>query len=227
MTAPDTAIPGDEELRALLRRRFAGTVPGEAGDDRFLGLTAQESKRFRHLVAPRTTAAAVLVPIVDHPAGLTVLFTERSSDLRRHAGQVSFPGGRLEPGDAGPVATALRETEEEIGLDRHNVEVIGFLPGHLIISGYRVTPVVAFVKPGAPLRLDPVEVAAVFEVPLRHILDAANHRPRPREIDGEVITLHDIPYNTHNIWGATAGMLITFRRFVLSGPDATEVRRRG
>ena len=227
MTAPAPSIPDDTELRALLRRRFAGSVVGQPADDRFLGLPAEESRRYRHLLPAQTTPAAVLVPIVNHPEGLTVLLTERASDLRHHPGQVSFPGGRLEDGDVDAVATALRETEEEIGLDRRFVEVIGFLPGHLIISGYRVTPVVAFVAPNVPLTLDPVEVADVFEVPLQHVLDPNNHRPRPRSLAGEDVTLYDIPYGTHNIWGATAGMLITLCRFLLTGPDALEVRRRG
>ncbi len=220
MTALPAAIASEDELRALLRARFAGTVAGDPADDRFLGLTARESQRYLHLVPALPTPAAVLVPIVDHAKELSVLLTERAPDLRHHAGQVSFPGGRLEPGDRDAVATALRETEEEIGLERRHVEVIGFLPGHLIISGYRVTPVVAFVKPGLALSLDPVEVASAFEVPLRHILNPANHRPRPRSLGGEDITLYDIPYGTHNIWGATAGMLITFYRFVMFGPDA-------
>ena len=227
MTALSTAIESEDDLRALLRARFAGTVAADASDDRFLGLTALDSRRYRHLVPDAVTPAAVLVPIVDHANELTVLLTERSPDLRHHAGQVSFPGGRLEAGDRDAVATALRETEEEIGLERRHVEVIGFLPGHLIISGYRVTPVVAFIKPGIPLSLDPVEVASAFEVPLRHILNPANHRPRPRSLGNEEIVLYDIPYGTHHIWGATAGMLITLYRFVMFGPDAREEPARG
>lgn len=227
MTALPATIGSEDDLRALLRARFAGTAAGDPADDRFLGLTAAESLRYRHLVPAEVTPAAVLVPIVDHAEELTVLLTERSPDLRHHAGQVSFPGGRLEPGDRDAVATALRETEEEIGLERRDVEVIGFLPGHLIVSGYRVTPVVAFVRPGARLNLDPVEVASAFEVPLRHILNSANHRPRRRTLGDDEITLYDIPYGTHHIWGATAGMLITFARFVLQGPDAADDRLRG
>jgi 8-oxo-dGTP pyrophosphatase MutT (NUDIX family) len=212
-------VPPEDELRALLRARFRGTVAGDVADDRFLGLPAAESRRYRHLVSATPTPAAVLVPIVDHPEGLTVLLTERASDLRHHAGQVAFPGGRLEAGDADAVATALRETEEEIGLPRRAVEVIGYLPSHFIITGYRVTPVVGFVTPGIPLKLDPIEVAQVFEVPLRLILDPANHRPRERAIGGETTLLYDIPFGDHHIWGATAGMLITFYRFVMFGPD--------
>jgi len=220
-------VPPESELRALLRDRFRGTVAGDTADDRFLGLPAAESRRYRHLVSAAPTPAAVLVPIVDHPEGLTVLLTERASDLRHHPGQVAFPGGRLEAHDTDAVATALRETEEEIGLPRSAVEVIGYLPSHVIITGYRVTPVVGFVQPNKPLTLDPVEVAAVFEVPLRHILDPGNHRPRERAIGGEHAVLYDIPFDNHNIWGATAGMLITFYRFVMFGPDRPEAPPRG
>jgi 8-oxo-dGTP pyrophosphatase MutT (NUDIX family) len=222
-----SVVPEEGELKALLRARFAGTVPGDSSDDRFLGLSAEESRRFRHLIAAETTPAAVLVPIIDHPDGLTVLLTERASDLRHHPGQIAFPGGRLEPGDRDAVATALRETEEEIGLERRHIEVIGYLPPHLVITGYRVTPVVAIVAPGVPLVLDPVEVASVFEVPLRHILDPANHRPRPRAIDDGQVTLYDIPYGPRNIWGATAGMLMTLYRFLLPGTELQEARHIG
>jgi 8-oxo-dGTP pyrophosphatase MutT (NUDIX family) len=227
VNAPGPAIPGERELRALLRARFAGTSPGTPDDDRFVGLPAGASRRFRHLIPAEPTPAAVLVPIVDHADGLTVLLTERAPDLRHHPGQISFPGGRLEAADDDLVATALRETEEEIGLDRRHVEVIGFLPAHLIITGYRVTPVVGFVAPGVPLKLDPVEVAGVFEVPLRHVLDPANHRPRPRDFDGGQVILYDIPYGTHQIWGATAGMLITLYHFLFGRTDAREARQVG
>ena len=222
-----TLVPAEPELRALLRARFAGTTPGAPDDDRFVGLPAGASRRFRHLVPDPATPAAVLVPIVDHPDGLTVLLTERAADLKHHPGQIAFPGGRLEPGDADPVATALRESREEIGLDRRDVEVIGFLPAHLIITGYRVTPVVGFVAPGRPLRLDPVEVASVFEVPLRHVLDPANHHPRPRNFEGGQVMLYDIPYGTRTIWGATAGMLITLYHFLFDRTDAREARQVG
>jgi 8-oxo-dGTP pyrophosphatase MutT (NUDIX family) len=220
MIEPAVPPAGDERaLRALVRARLAGTRPGDGSDDRFLGLTPAESRRFRHLIPAKLAPAAVLVPIVDHPDGLTVLLTERAPDLRHHPGQVSFPGGRCEAGDADAVAAALRETEEEIGLDRRHVEVLGFLPDHVIFTGYRVTPVVGLVAPGAPLRLDATEVASVFEVPLRYVLDPANHRPRERPSGDGWPPLHDIPYGKRNIWGATAGMLITFARLLTQGPD--------
>lgn len=145
-------------------------------------------------------------------SGLTLILTRRSERLEVHAGQISFPGGRVEAGDAGAAATALRETEEEIGLARTHVEVIGFLPDHLVISGYRVTPVVALVRPGFDIALDRSEVAEVFEVPLSFVLDERNHVRRIREFEGESIEFTDFPFGRHNIWGATAGMLLTLHR---------------
>jgi 8-oxo-dGTP pyrophosphatase MutT (NUDIX family) len=209
------AFAADTDLRALLRARLAGSRPSAPGEGTLAGLPKEIADQYRHLLPERLTPAAVLVPIVDHADGLTVLLTERAPDLRHHPGQISFPGGRLEPGDADAVAAALRESEEEIGLPASAVEVLGFLPDHLIVTGYAVTPVVGFVAPGTPLRLDPVEVAGVFEVPLAFVLDPANHRLRRRPLGGgATIDLYDVPYGGHNIWGATAGMLLTLYRLL-------------
>jgi 8-oxo-dGTP pyrophosphatase MutT (NUDIX family) len=209
------------DLVALLRARLSGTQPSGPGEGTLAGLPREISDRYRHLLPATLTPAAVLVPIVDHADGLTVLFTERAPDLRHHPGQISFPGGRIEAADDGPLAAALRETEEEIGLPRGAVEVLGFLPDHLIVTGYSITPVVALVAAGAPLTLDPVEVASVFEVPLAYVLDPANHRLRRRSIGEGSVELYDLPYGARNIWGATAGMLMTLYR-LLAGPPAAE-----
>jgi 8-oxo-dGTP pyrophosphatase MutT (NUDIX family) len=224
VTAVRTAAAPEADLRRRLRARLAGTRPSAPGEGTLAGLPRELSDRYRHLLPATLTKAAVLVPIVDHADGLTVLLTERAPDLRHHPGQISFPGGRLEAADQGPVEAALRETEEEIGLPRDAVEVLGFLPDHLIVTGYSVTPVVALVAPGTPLTLDPVEVAAVFEVPLAFVLDPANHRLRRRPIGEGVVELFDLPYGARNIWGATAGMLLTLYR-LLSDPTAVESRR--
>jgi 8-oxo-dGTP pyrophosphatase MutT (NUDIX family) len=134
--------------------------------------------------------------------------------LKNHAGQVSFPGGRIEPFDIGPREAALRETQEEIGLDPQWISVAGYLPDHIIVSGFIVTPVVAFVKPGFELLLDAGEVEDTFEVPLSFVFEPGNLRKRRRKLphgDGEIETC-DIPFGDRNIWGATAGMLVTLYR---------------
>jgi 8-oxo-dGTP pyrophosphatase MutT (NUDIX family) len=147
-----------------------------------------------------------------------VLLTERASDLRHHAGQISFPGGRIEPEDASVVEAALREAYEEIGLARERVDIIGFLPDHFIVSGFRVTPVVGFVAADYALQLDRREVADAFEVPLPFLLDPANHVRRRRRFENHEVELTDLPWGERNIWGATAGMLLTLYR-VLRGED--------
>lgn len=151
--------------------------------------------------------ASVLVPIVVGAGAPTVLLTERTAHLNDHAGQVSFPGGSAEPVDADIVDTALRETEEEIGLSRSRVEVIGRLPDYVTITGFNVAPIVALVHPPFSLTPDPFEVADAFEVPLAFLLDPANHERREIVIDDHIRHFTAMPYGTHFIWGATAAML--------------------
>jgi 8-oxo-dGTP pyrophosphatase MutT (NUDIX family) len=158
--------------------------------------------------APRRTPAAVLVPLVERSGGFTVLLTQRTADLKAHAGQISFPGGRLEPDDANAEAGALRETEEEIGLARAHVEVLGRLDPYLTVSGYEITPVVGAVTPPFDLKRDPIEVADIFEVPLGFFLDAANHQRHSRIANGTTRAYYAMPFGERYIWGATAGMLI-------------------
>jgi 8-oxo-dGTP pyrophosphatase MutT (NUDIX family) len=133
--------------------------------------------------------------------------TQRTAHLRDHAGQVSFPGGRVEADDPSPVHTALRETEEEIGLPRERVEVLGFLPEYRTGTGFRVTPVVARVRPPFSLVLDPFEVAEAFEVPLSFLLDPANHKRHSLHYRGALRHFFAMPYGDYFIWGATAGMI--------------------
>jgi 8-oxo-dGTP pyrophosphatase MutT (NUDIX family) len=178
------------------------------------GATPEVAAQFRAALPARRTPAAVLVPLVERAAGLTVLLTQRATTLKDHAGQISFPGGRIEPEDADAWHAALREAFEEIGLKPELVEFAGYLPDHVIISGFRVTPVVGFVNPGYELRIAAAEVHDVFEVPLDYILDSANHKSRLRRIGDLTIDIHDIPYGERNIWGATASMLLTFRRLL-------------
>lgn len=153
------------------------------------------------------TPAAVLFPIVLRDNGQTVLLTQRTAHLRDHAGQISFPGGRVEAEDESPIHTALRETEEEIGLAREHVEVLGFLPEYRTGTGFRVTPVVALVTPPFELALDPFEVAEAFEVPLSFLLDPANHKRHSLHYRGALRHFFAMPYGDYFIWGATAGMI--------------------
>ena len=153
------------------------------------------------------TPAAVLFPIVLRDGGQTVLLTQRTAHLRDHAGQISFPGGRVEAHDATPMDTALRETEEEIGLSRERVEIVGFLPEYRTGTGFRVTPVVALVTPPFDLQPDPFEVAEIFEVPLAFLLDPANHQRHSLHYRGALRNYFAMPYGEYFIWGATAGMI--------------------
>jgi 8-oxo-dGTP pyrophosphatase MutT (NUDIX family) len=153
-------------------------------------------------------AAAVLVPIVAHPDQLTVLLTRRTAHLHDHAGQISFPGGRIDPIDDGPVNGALRETEEEVALPRALVDVIGRLDTYQTRTGYEIVPVVGIVKPPFDLRPDPFEVAEAFEVPLDFVVDPANHRRDSRMFQGHERHFWAMPFGTYYIWGATAGMLV-------------------
>ncbi len=162
------------------------------------------------------SAASVLVPLVQRPDGLKVLLTQRSDHLRDHAGQIAFPGGRVEPEDADAVAAALREAEEEIGLPRSTVDVLGLLPYYTTVTNYIVTPVVALVRPPFDLRLDAFEVAEAFEVPLDYLMTPAHHQRHEFEWQGQRRQFLSMPWDgpggdgrprRYFIWGATAAML--------------------
>jgi 8-oxo-dGTP pyrophosphatase MutT (NUDIX family) len=213
-------LPQPVDWPARIRARLAGSRPHHDSRDWIVpGLTVEQSRAFQRFFPPEPIPAAVLVPIVEHPGEPTVLLTQRATQLRHHAGQVSFPGGRIEPQDEGPTAAALREAHEEIGLEEGCVSVVGFLPDHVVISGFRVTPVVAMVRPGFELLLDAQEVEDTFEVPLAFLFDPRNHRPRLHRFhtaDAEA-RMFDIPYGDRNIWGATAGMLVTLYRLCIEG----------
>jgi len=176
------------------------------------GASADVVSQVRASISSRRVPAAVLIPLVERDTGLTVLLTQRAETLKDHAGQISFPGGRIEPDDKDAWHAALREAYEEIGLLANYVEFAGYLPDHHVITGFRVTPVVGFVNPDYQLRIAKAEVHDAFEVPLDFILDAANHKSRRRTLGGLTIEVHDIPFGERNIWGATAAMLMTLRR---------------
>jgi 8-oxo-dGTP pyrophosphatase MutT (NUDIX family) len=158
--------------------------------------------------------AAVLLLVVDHPGNPTVVFTQRTAHLADHAGQISFPGGRSDEGDGSPERTALREAEEEIGVASNRVEILGRLPEYHTGTGYRVTPIVGWAEPPLAYRPDPHEVADVFEVPLSFLLDTGNHRYESAFFKGRMRKYWAMPYGDRFIWGATAGMLVTFQRIV-------------
>jgi 8-oxo-dGTP pyrophosphatase MutT (NUDIX family) len=218
VVAVDDHLPpvSTQQLSAdALRQRFGGGVP--AFEPEYAGDGARFSQR-------EPTPASVLVPLVKRADGLHVLLTRRTDHLRDHAGQISFPGGRAEPDDADAVATALRETEEEVGIGRAHVEVIGALPQYRTVTSYLVTPVVGLLPPDYPLALDAFEVAEAFEVPLSFLMTPAHHRRHAMEMNG--LTRHFLSMPWHGmgsdgqsreyfIWGATAAMLRNLYRALL------------
>jgi len=190
----------DEIRRRLTAAPASAAARALAGD---LGAAAERAA---------LTPASVLVPIVAREESLTVLLTRRTAHLRAHSGQISFPGGRVEPQDAGPAATALRETQEEIGLTPDRIELIGTLSEYHTRTGYRITPIVGVVAPPFSLQADAQEVDAVFEVPLSFLLDPRNHQRHEREFEGRMVSYFAMPYGEHYIWGATAAMLVNLYR---------------
>jgi len=171
-------------------------------EDRWHRDEIPEGMRLRH--------AAVLIPLVPRPEGVQVLLTQRTSHLKAHAGQISFPGGRVEPEDRDRAQTALRETAEEIGVAADRIEVLGAMPHYELNSGFLVTPVVGWIVPPYSVQPDPFEVQDVFEIPLRHFLEPANFQRRRYEHDGLVRRYLAAPYEGRYVWGATAGMLYFF-----------------
>jgi 8-oxo-dGTP pyrophosphatase MutT (NUDIX family) len=215
MDTPFDAIsdPFTEAGFRALARRGLEAAPSEAIFDprsgRALGpsdwdLNPEFKDDLAVMAPPRP--AAVLVPVVLRRP-LTVLFTQRSEDVPSHPGQISFPGGKLEAGDASALDCALRETREEIGLTPDHVEPLGYLDSYRTGTGFLITPAVALVQPGFGLALDAHEVAEVFEVPLAFLMDEVNHRKDSRPWRGRQRSYYAMPYGTRYIWGATAGML--------------------
>lgn len=162
----------------------------------------------------RVTEAAVLVPLINRDGAIAVMFTQRTAHLTDHAGQISFPGGRVESVDTGREDTALRETEEEVGLPRDRVTLLGRLPDYEIPSGFRITPVVGWIEPPFTLQPDEFEVAEAFEAPLDYFLDPLNYQRRQYQFKGRHRHYMAIPYEGRYIWGATAGMLYSLCRML-------------
>jgi 8-oxo-dGTP pyrophosphatase MutT (NUDIX family) len=218
MLKTEPAAIGSAEFfdRARARLRFqvppgltdASLVPasGDQGTDRMLQILAREQP-----IRP----AAVLIPVVDHPQP-TVILTQRSAHLNDHAGQISFPGGKIDPTDVSPLDAALREAEEEIGLTREFIDPIGYLDLYGTSFGFRILPTVARVKPGFTLRISEAEVDAAFEVPLSFLMDPANHQLHSKQFRGIERTYYAMPFEERYIWGATAGILrVLYERIYL------------
>jgi 8-oxo-dGTP pyrophosphatase MutT (NUDIX family) len=208
-TEADAANIGSSEFFKRARGRLNFQVPpglndstiipvtGDQGNDRMLGIIAQEQP-----IRP----AAVLVAVVEHPQP-TVLLTQRSAHLNDHAGQISFPGGKIDPTDASPLDAALREAEEEVGLSRSFIDPIGYLDLYGTSFGFRILPTVARVRPGFDLRINQSEVDDAFEVPLSFLMNPANHQVHSKEFRGMERTYYAMPFAERYIWGATAGIL--------------------
>lgn len=201
--------PGFRPLSAEeVARRLASAPPGVRRSASELPRGDHELNDPDMFPALPLISAAVLVPIVTHEGGLTVLFTLRTAHLSAHAGQVSFPGGRVEPSDPDEAAAALRETEEETGLAPTAIRLIGRLDTYVTRTGFRIHPLVGLIAPPLALAPDPQEVAEVFEVPLPYLIDPANRRRDSRLYQGRERFFWSIPYEGRNIWGATAGMVV-------------------
>lgn len=170
----------------------------------------------RERLTATLTPAGVLIPVMRRAAELSVLLTQRSAELKHHGGQVSFPGGRMEAHDEDVCVTALRETHEEVGIEQHHVSVIGYLGPMPTITGYAVTPVVGLVSDAAELAIDRTEVEYVFEVPLEFLMNASNDQWVERQFHGRAIPMVEFHYEGERIWGATAQMLLTFRKFLIN-----------
>jgi 8-oxo-dGTP pyrophosphatase MutT (NUDIX family) len=202
---------------SILRERLDGTREPLDPLDVVMPLGSESwPVGMRERLTTTLTPAGVLIPLIDHGAGdITVLLTERSAELKTHGGQVSFPGGRMEAGDPDITVTALRETEEEVGIARDLVSVIGYLRPMPTITGYAVTPVVGLVESGFELAIDTTEVAAVFEAPLAFFLDARNRRRVERELHGSRVTMIEYHFGGQRIWGATAFIIEKFLKVIL------------
>ena len=210
----DSALPADWLQR--LRARLLPT-PEHRREYWHMGGTRQRpTAAMLAALQVEPVAAAVLVPLFEQQGEPHVLLTERSPHLSHHAGQISVPGGRIEAHDRAPLAAALRETEEEIGVQAGFVRPVGYLPDHMVLTGFRITPVVAQLDAGFRLRTDEREVAAVLSVPLRVVCDLGLYRRSTRVLQGFTVEAHDLPYAGRLIWGATAGMLLSLRALLLA-----------
>jgi 8-oxo-dGTP pyrophosphatase MutT (NUDIX family) len=210
MTAPENITASD------LRDRLAGThKPADPLDIVMPPGSEDWPRGMRDQLASALKPAGVLIPVIEgENSELSLLLTQRAAELKHHAGQVSFPGGRMEEHDADIEVTALRETREEVGIEQHDVTVIGYLEPMPTITGYAVTPVVGLVNRAAELNLDRTEVEYVFEVPLPFLLDPQNKKMVERDVQGRLATLAEFHYDGQRIWGATAFIILQFIKMI-------------
>ena len=207
--------PRERLTAELLRECLAGTRLSEDPLDVTLPSGSKQwPVSMREKLTETLTPAGVLIPVTRTAASLSVLLTQRSADLKHHAGQVSFPGGRMEEHDEDVRVTALRETHEEVGIEPRHVSVIGYLGAMPTITGYAVTPVVGLVSDAAELVIDRTEVEFVFEVPLEFLLDEGNDRRVVREYQGRSYPMVEFHYQNQRIWGATAQMILRLRKYI-------------
>lgn len=210
MNAPRPAgLPAETFSADVLRRRAARMHPLTGGPipQRLHGDHVTEPSLAPLVEGRVLRPAAVLIALVLDPAGTSVLLTRRTDHLRSHAGQIAFPGGKIDPGDDGPLDAALREAEEEIGLDRRLVEPLGRLDSYVSNTGFEIVPVVGLVEAAPPLTPNPDEVADVFAVPLGFLMAPENHLLESREFRGAMRRYYAMPYEQRRIWGVTAGIL--------------------
>lgn len=201
---------------ALIRQRLAGTsMPADPSMPVVPAMESPWPASFLQKIAAGMKPAGVLIPLIDRDSGLSVLLTQRSSELRLHAGQVSFPGGRMETGDTDISATALRETHEEVGIPPEAVHIAGYLDPLPTVTGYAVTPVIGILGPSVTICIDPGEVEATFEVPLDFFMDDSNQTHSSREFEGQRIAIVEFNYAGRRIWGATATMLLQLRDYLI------------
>ena len=200
-----------------IRQRLAGTeLPASPTDIVMPPGSSRWPEPMREQLSGTLKPAGVLIPVIERGAGLSVLLTQRSAELKHHAGQVSFPGGRMEEHDASVEATALRETQEEVGIDAQHISVLGYLQTMPTITGYAVTPVVGMVSADAKLVIDPTEVEYTFEVPLSFLLDKSNDVRTEWDTHDRKVPMVEFHWEGERIWGATAFMIISFRKKMLN-----------
>lgn len=216
MAAPAAASPAEAAWHRLVQR-LSSTQPEHR--DQFVrigaGVTDQTDPRLLAMMPADPRPAAVLIGFIEAAAGPAILLTVRAGHLRNHAGQIAFPGGVIESSDASPAAAALREAQEEVGLAPQDAEVLGYLPDQIMLTGFRITPVVARLAQSFVPRVDAAEVQGAFMLPFAALLDTANERIATRSLGGIDFTIRDLQHGEYRIWGATAGMLFALRALAL------------